>query len=202
MPDTTFPETPAFNVRPAQREDAGRLIDIITLAFAADPAARWIWPDPAQYLEYFPKFAQAFGGGAVDRGTAFVSADRAAAALWFDPESGSDEDALGAILDESIAAPERDTAFEVFERMGACHPVEPHWYLPVIGVEPAKQGRDHGSALMRHALRQCDRDGLPAYLEATSLRSIPFYQAHGFEVTGRIAVGACPPIFAMVRPAR
>jgi ribosomal protein S18 acetylase RimI-like enzyme len=202
MPDTTFLETPAFGVRTAQREDAAQLIDIMTLAFAADPAARWIWPDPAQYLEYFPKFVQAFGGGAVALGTAFVCADLSAAALWFDPENGPDEDALGAILEESIAAAERDTAFDVFEQMGRHHPDEPHWYLPLIGVEPAKQRRGHGAALMRRALRQCDRDGRPAYLEASSLRSIPFYQAHGFEVTGRITVGACPPIFPMVRPAR
>lgn len=202
MPDTTFLETPALGVRPAQREDAARVIDIITLAFAADPAARWVWPDPAQYLEYFPRFVQAFGGGAVALGTAFVSADNAAAALWFDPENGPDEDALDAILEESIAEPEKDTAFEVFEQMGSYHPDEPHWYLPLIGVEPAKQGRGHGSALMRRALRQCDRDGLPAYLEASSLRSVPFYQAYGFEVTGRIIVGACPPIIPMVRPAR
>lgn len=178
-----------------------RLLDCLTLAFAADPAARWIWPDTEQYLETFPRFAKAFGGGALSLGTGFITADGGGVALWFDPEGGPDEDALNAVLDESIAAPQRDTAFEVFEQMGAFHPREPHWYLPLIGVEPAKQGQGHGAALMAKALRVCDATRMPAYLEASSLRSVPFYMAQGFEPVGKIAVGACPPIIPMVRPA-
>jgi GNAT superfamily N-acetyltransferase len=49
---------------------------------------------------------------------------------------------------------------------------EPHWYLPLIGVDPAHQGKGHGDALMAYALQQCDRDHLPAYLESTNPRNI------------------------------
>jgi hypothetical protein len=55
---------------------------------------------------------------------------------------------------------------------------------------------------MEHALRICDRDGTPAYLEATSLKSVPLYRRHGFEVVSVIQVGSAPPLFPMVRPAR
>ena len=53
----------------------------------------------------------------------------------------------------------------VFEQMDAHHPQEPCWYLTLIGVDPACQGRGFGSALLQFALEQIDRAGGTAYLE-------------------------------------
>jgi ribosomal protein S18 acetylase RimI-like enzyme len=50
----------------------------------------------------------------------------------------------------------QSAVFAVFEQMGRCHPQEAHWYLPLIGVDPAHQRKGHGSALLEHALSQCD----------------------------------------------
>ncbi len=62
---------------------------------------------------------------------------------------------------------------------------EPHWYLPLIGVDPAHQGEGHGDALMAYALARCDRDHAPAYLESSKPRNIPFYRRYGFETARR-----------------
>jgi ribosomal protein S18 acetylase RimI-like enzyme len=86
--------------------------------------------------------------------------------------------------------------------MASYHPTEPHWYLPLIGVDPAYQGLGFGSALLRHALRQCDDDHVPAYLESSSPANIPLYERHGFVVLGTIQVGSSPPITPMLRVAR
>ena len=59
---------------------------------------------------------------------------------------------------------------------------EPHWYLMILGVDPPHQGRGVGGELMQPVLAQCDRDGLPAYLETQKARNVPFYRKHGFEV--------------------
>ena len=40
--------------------DKVRAIRTIVLAFAGDPAARWMYPDLEEYLEYFPEFVNAF----------------------------------------------------------------------------------------------------------------------------------------------
>ena len=189
-------------VRAADAADAERIFDTLRLAFAADPVTRWFFPDPQQYAECFPQFAKAFGGGAIANGTAFVSEDGAGAALWLDPDAAPDEQALAAILELSVPGPRQADAAAVFEEMGRCHPDAPHWYLPLIGVEPARQGLGHGSGLMRRALRLCDALGLPAYLEASSTRSLPFYQSHGFEIMGAIRRGGCPPLFPMLRAAQ
>jgi len=40
----------------------------------------------------------------------------------------------------------QDDVFTLFEEMAKCHPSGPHWYLPLIGVDPAHQGLDFGAA--------------------------------------------------------
>jgi ribosomal protein S18 acetylase RimI-like enzyme len=77
--------------------------------------------------------------------------------------------------------------------MGDYHPNEPHWYLPLIGTDPMQQGKGHGAALLRHALALYDEQKIPAYLEATSQRSVPLYQRHGFEILGTVQIDATSP---------
>ena len=89
-----------------------------------------------------------------------------------------------------------------FSTDGFYHPGEAHLYLPLIGVDPAHRGKGCGAALLRHALRQCDRDHLAAHLESTNPANIALYQRHGFEVRGTIQVGSAPPLFPMLRAAR
>ncbi|HEX6979787.1 MAG TPA: GNAT family N-acetyltransferase [Alphaproteobacteria bacterium] len=179
-----------------------QLIDVVTSAFETDPAARWIYPDPAQYRRQFPVFAQAFGGRAFEHGTAFYSGAFFGAALWLPPGIGPDEEALMTLLEGTLRESEKQAAFAVFEQMGGYHPAEPHWYLPLIGVLPSMQGQGHGSALLQRVLRQCDKDGTPAYLESSNPRNIPLYERHGFELLGTIQVETSPPIFPMLRRPR
>jgi ribosomal protein S18 acetylase RimI-like enzyme len=99
--------------------------------------------------------------------------------------------------------PERQPEISaVFEQMGGYHPHEPHWYLPLIGVDPTRQGRGLGSALLQHALARCDREHAPAYLESSNPANIPLYRRHGFEVIGTVQAGSSPPIVPMLRAAR
>jgi len=69
-------------------------------------------------------------------------------------------------------------------------------------VDPAHQGRGYGDALMSYALRRCDRDHLPAYLESTNPRNVSLYRRHGFEPLGSIQVGSSPTMVPMFRAAR
>ena len=89
-----------------------------------------------------------------------------------------------------------------FEQMGRYHPSEPHWYLPLFGVDPFHQGKGYGAALMQHALIPCDRDHTLAYLESTNPKNIPLYERHGFELLDTVQVGASPHIFPMLRTPR
>ena len=70
----------------------------------------------------------------------------------------------------------------------------------MIGVRPDLQRRGAGSALMNAALEQCDRDRIPAYLESSLERNLPFYERHGFETIEQVDVpGGGPHLWLMWR---
>jgi len=182
--------------------DRASAVAVVVLAFGSDPAARWTWPDPEQYLAHFPGFVKALGGKAFEHGSAYVVKGHAGAALWLPPEVHPDEEALTTLLQRTGAPSAQKDVFAVFEQMERYHPREPHWFLPFIGIDPSHQGKGYGSALMQHALVPCDRDRTLAYLESSNPKNIPLYERHGFELLGTIQVGASPPIFPMLRKPR
>jgi GNAT superfamily N-acetyltransferase len=177
-------------------------IDTIVLAFAADPVARWAFPVGHDYLVSFPKFARAFGGAAFSHKSAYCTEGFGGVALWLPPNVHFDEDAVGSLLERDTPESIRGDLFAVLDQMGRYHPTEEHWYLPLIGVDPAHQGKGYGGTIMKHALEQCDRDHRPAYLESTNPKNVSLYQRHGFESLGTIQEGASPPLIPMLRKAR
>ena len=62
-------------------------VSTIVLGFAADPMARWVWPDSSEYFRTMPQFVRAFGGRAFEHGTAYITEGARAAALWLRPAS-------------------------------------------------------------------------------------------------------------------
>ncbi len=189
-------------VRPASAAEEGSAIHVIVLAFGADPMARWCFPDPKVFLEEFPTFVRAFGAPAFANGSADFIEGAAGAALWLPPDTHPDEETMGEILERTCPASIKADAAALLEQQARHHPAEPHWYLPLIGVDPSRQNQGHGSALLRHALARCDRDHLPAYLESTNPKNVSLYERHGFEQIGRIQVGTSPLMVLMLRKAR
>ncbi len=188
-------------VQAAAADEEAAVIAVLTLAFSRDPATRWAWPKPEAFIEAFPRFAKAFGGAAFGKGTAH-RIGWAGAALWLPPGEGPDEAAMGALMESTADEALAIDGPKVMQEMADCHPAEPHWYLPLIGVDPAHQGKGLGSALVKHATDICDRDGVPAYLESSNPWNIPLYERHGFEVVGRIQYGSSPVITPMLRKPR
>jgi hypothetical protein len=65
----------AQQIRSVSRSEQSRFAAAMTMAFSADPAARWAWPDPHQFLEVFRPLVTLFGGKAFDYGSAYVAGD-------------------------------------------------------------------------------------------------------------------------------
>jgi GNAT superfamily N-acetyltransferase len=183
-------------------EDKARLLQTLVLGFSADPMARWASPDAALYLDRRGEFFDAFGGAAFDHGTAFVADDGAAVATWLPPGVKPDGERMSAILAEQTPPGRMDEMNALFARMDEFHLREPHWYLPLIAADPARQGQGLGTALMEAAIGRIDADGRPAYLESSSPRNVPFYQRFGFECSGEIKTDTSPVLTPMVRPGR
>jgi ribosomal protein S18 acetylase RimI-like enzyme len=193
--------TPIIKIA-ATASDEAPIIDVLVRANWADPAARWVWPDSQQFLLHFRSFVRAFGGRAFAHGSAYYVDGYAGAALWLPPNVHPDEDMLIALLQRTVSEQIQKDFFPVLEQMGRYHPSEPHWYLPLMGVDPSQQGKGFGSALLQHILIQFDRDNMLAYLESSNPRNIPFYKRHGFELLGSIQIGTSPSIAPMLRRPR
>ena len=202
MLDALTKRTAAVTVFEAEPQRAERIYGALTLAFAADPASRWLFAEADSFLRNFPKFARALAGPALQNGTGLAMENYAAVALWLAPGEGPDEQTLGELIETAVAREKQDDMAAVVEEMGRYHPQEPHWYLPLIGVEPSRQGQGLGSTLLRTSLSRCDADGLPAYLESSNPINQPLYERHGFQAIGAIKIRNCPPIVPMLRQPR
>jgi ribosomal protein S18 acetylase RimI-like enzyme len=187
----------------AERIDPADVLPVLVAALADDPLWRWLYPREETYVQAFPEVMLLSARGAFDAGTIDIAAGGGAVAVWDPPGSDVDPDEVEAGWLAHFQAhcdPARlGDILAWSEQFGRFHPTERHWYLGAVGVLPEHQGRGHGSALLQAGLERCDRDGLPAYLEASNERNRPLYQRHGFEVIGEIQAADSPSVWPMLR---
>jgi GNAT superfamily N-acetyltransferase len=75
----------------------------------------------------------------------------------------------------------------------------PHYYLGILGTDPAFQRTGAGTAVLAPVLERCDTEGLPAYLETQKEANIAYYARHRFELVQKLEVPGCPPIWTLLR---
>jgi GNAT superfamily N-acetyltransferase len=178
------------------------VVGCVVAAFITDPLARFAWPKPHDHLRGMPEAIRAVAGASFEHRTACISSDFCGAALWLPPGVNLNGEPLEKVFRRTADPKHLDDLLGTFEKMEEWHPDEPHWYLPIIGVEPNAQGRGLGGALLRHAVARCDREKVIAYLESSNPRNITLYERHGFECMGEIRVGAGPLVTPMLRQPR
>lgn len=94
------------------------------------------------------------------------------------------------------------------EELREKHVPEPHWYLGILGVEPAQQGRGIGGALMAPVLARADAggpgDATRCYLATHKEKNVRLYERHGFRVVvDAVVPDGGPRYWTMLRePAR
>ncbi len=189
-------------INTATASDIEKIIDMVVLAFSADPFERWLYPDPHAYLINFPTFIKAVTAQAFESRNVYYVDGYAGAALWLPPDIHLDEEPIITSLEQTISKQKMADTSAIMEQMAFYHPHEPHWYLAVIGVDGARQGLGFGSMLLQHTLASCDREHALAYLESTNPKNISLYERHGFELLGTIQAGNAPPMFPMLRKPR
>jgi GNAT superfamily N-acetyltransferase len=72
---------------------------------------------------------------------------------------------------------------QVLTDMEQAHPEAPHYYLEIIGTDPAHQGKGYGTALVQPMVDRADTEGVGMYLESSKESNLAFYARFGFEVT-------------------
>lgn len=190
-----------FEIRSATADDRTAVIHTLVVAFAADPMARWAFRQPQEFLQLFPAYIDAYSPAYGCDG-AMCSRGYEGAALWLAPGVTPDESAFEALMTRMLENRDMSPMMRVMEQMERFHPHQPHWYLPLLGVDPRCQGNGCGTALLQPILNRCDREGTLAYLESSSPRNINLYQRHGFEAIGKIQSDDSPTLIPMVRQPR
>ena len=61
------------------------------------------------------------------------------------------------------------------------------WYLSIVAVDPAAQGRGLGRQLLEPTIAEADRASVACYLETFSPRNVSFYERLGFDIKARFA---------------
>jgi GNAT superfamily N-acetyltransferase len=202
----TVPDMATFDTGLRPRRAAGRdlpmLVETLVAAFVDDPVMTWCIPNGRRR----PQILRAIFELTVDlnqpHGEVYVTEPTPVAAAVWTPlgcrATGEDAELLVAWYLEA-AEEYSERARAALELMDQCHPEEPHDYLLLLGTRPEWQSRGLGSALLREVLANCDREGQPAYLEATSEGNRRLYLRHGFEVTGEIRLPDGPSMWPMWR---
>jgi ribosomal protein S18 acetylase RimI-like enzyme len=194
----------ATEARRASSADIPALASMLARAFFDDPVSTWA----CRHDRLRPAMLERFNGERlqqlVGEEEVWTVPGSASAALWAQPGRWRTTAREDLALLRPLLHPRLISRMPLVVRglldIERAHPQEPpHWYLAVLGTEPAAQGQGLGSAVIAPVLEQCDSDGVAAYLESSKERNIAFYARHGFRVTRELHLPRGPTMWAMWR---
>jgi GNAT superfamily N-acetyltransferase len=165
---------------------AGVLSQVIAKAFFDLAVSRWLIPYPPARRRIFPGYFRLYLEHALAAGLVCTTPAQDAVALWL--PAGKEAEPLPEDYGERLAAVTGQwiDRFRLFDQtLEDRHPTGyAHHHLAILAVRPDRQGHGTGSALLRAHHAALDRDSIPAYLEASDLRTRRFYLAHGYTDCG------------------
>ncbi|MFB9349845.1 GNAT family N-acetyltransferase [Streptomyces heliomycini] len=197
-------------IRTAGDGDRELVVRLLDEAFQDDPVSGWVFPGEEYRRTTHHRLMAAFTDVVLAEGRVDLTEDGSACALWMSVPAGEPEHGEEQPDDDGFARMRRavdpdNERVELIGRLTAdIHPSgRAHEYLWMIGVAPGRQGEGLGTALIGSVLDRCDREGLAAYLEASSERSALLYRRLGFEASGEpLALPDGPYMWPMWREPR
>jgi len=190
------------NVRELKKGEHSLIGNIIGDSFSNDPVNLWIFKQPMGIENFNTKIAKKLY---LQEGFGHVMDDGSGGALWL-PSSTKRHIPFYKNIDIALSMIRYGGFKSVPQGMLIDHyltqkkPIEPHYYLYVIGARTNQQGKGIGGKLMTAGLKRADAEGMPVYLESTKEDNIPFYCRFGFDVIEKAEPGhGCPPLWLMYR---
>jgi GNAT superfamily N-acetyltransferase len=195
----------AHEIRVMTADDVDAVAAAMARAFADDPLQVWVLPDAATRVQVLQQLFSWQSRAGIGNGNSYTDGSRSVGVFWSPPRAALStaeqlpkEGRLRDLLGDGV-----ERLQLAMDTMTAAHPHEAHWYLEGVGTDPPRQGGGLASAALAPILDKCDAEGTPAYLESTKEQNVPFYEHHGFTITGTIDVpGGGPRMWAMWRAPR
>jgi predicted transcriptional regulator/GNAT superfamily N-acetyltransferase len=174
---------PHGSVIPAVPGDVEVLSQVIADAFFDLAPSRWLIADPGARREIFPGYFRIHVEHALASGIAHTTPERDAVALWLPVGTGGPPASAADYAQRlTVATTPWTSQFLAFDAVQERHHPAgpPHHYLAILAVHPDRQGQGTGTALLAAHHATLDAAGIPAYLEASGLRSRRLYRACGY----------------------
>jgi GNAT superfamily N-acetyltransferase len=191
-------------VRRATEADLPALGRMLARAFHDDPVAVWACPYEGERPRMLERFHTARLRQLLPHGEVWTTPGCESAALWAPPDAWKTTLREDLQLTRSMLRPRLLPRAPLVGRgllgIERRHPHSPpHWYLSVLGTDPAAQGRGLATAVLAPILEQCDRDGVDAYLESSKERNLDYYARFGFRTTATFHLPRGPKAWPMWR---
>ena len=187
----------AATVARAPAEQAPAMAGVLARAFHDDPAFTWVLHADRKRARMLERGFELFLRRVwLEHEETYTTQSVAGVAVWEPPDQWRTSVGRQLRLLPSMVrifnrrVPRLLNAIVALERD---HPREAHYYLPFVGVEPRWQGRGLGGALLAPILERCDRERVPAFLEASSAHNRALYERLGFTVTEEFRLGRGAP---------
>ena len=201
------PDEEGPDVRRAEQRDVPRIAATLTVALADSRWTRWALPDDGRMQRLTRLHELDAGHRGVATGTAWVTEDVDAVAVWEPPPGAGDtaplqSDVRAALENELpyLSAHRISAVRDTGALITAARPAEPHWWLLHLGVRPSSRRRGLAAAVLAPVLVRCDTDGTLAATAVFGWANVRFLRAFGFEVTAELRTTDDElPVWVLVR---
>jgi GNAT superfamily N-acetyltransferase len=183
---------------------AGVLSQVIADAFFDLAVSAWLIPDEAARRQIFPRYFGMYVEHALSDGIVLTTPGQDAVALWLPvgAEPAGPPDRYHERLAE-VTGPWADRFRAFDQELDRRHPAGfAHHHLAILAVRPDRQGQGTGTALLRAHHAVLDRESIPAYLEASNMRSRRLYRAEGYDDHGGLIILPNAAMYPMLRQPR
>ena len=198
------PDEEAPDVRVAEQRDVPRIAATLTVALADSRWTRWALPDDGRMQRLTRLNELDAGHRGISTGSAWVTDDVTAVAVW-EPPAGT-----AALPADVAAALARELPYLAADRWTAvrdtaalienARPGEPHWWLAHLGVRPSSRRRGLAAAVLAPVIVRCDAEGTPAAAAVYSWANVRFLRGFGFAVTAELRTSDDElPLWMLVR---
>lgn len=180
-----------ISVRALTLADTDRAGDMLGRAFADNPGLVAVLAHLSQEKRHaaLPGIKRGFARASVRYGVArgaWLDAQLVGASLEFGPgQYPLSLRAFAAVASGCVRTsllPAATRFLHINAWMEKRHEKTKHFYLMVLGVEPALQGKGVGGGLLRDLSSRADAARVPAWLETDKDANVSLYERHGYRV--------------------
>jgi GNAT superfamily N-acetyltransferase len=160
-------------------------------AFVNYPVSVFFTPDEAKRKKRQPGISRRILRNSIKSGEVYITSPKMeGVAIWMLNNNQTAEkkrkqslrDRIGALSIDKETKKRQQAFFEYSDSIRKRVLPAKYWYLQMLGVNPAYQGKGFSSRLVKPMLARAEKEGLPVFLETQLKKNVTLYEHFGFKV--------------------